>query len=118
MIAVSVGITVDALTTQATWLAAVALVALMLLGWRRATDRRTPRPVRRLSGDTATRDETGLVEVERLAPVPYRRPGPIRRILAGVATGGLSIVIGAVTAVIIAFASIYLVVTVTGLLDR
>lgn len=118
MIAFALAITVDSLTVQATWLAALALVALVLLGWRRAADRRARRAPDHLAGRTTNADDTTFVAVERLAPVAYRRPGILRRIAAGFATGGLAVVIGAVAAVIIAFASIYLVVTVTGLLDR
>lgn len=51
------------------------------------------------------------------ATVPlYKAPNPLRRIWAAVASAGLGIVIGAVTAIIIAFGSAYVVVTLTDLL--
>ncbi len=46
----------------------------------------------------------------------YKRPNPLRRLWAAVASAGLGIVIGVVTAIVIAFASAYAVVTLTDLL--
>lgn len=46
----------------------------------------------------------------------YKGPHPLRRIWAAVASAGLGIMIGVVTAIIIAFGSAYAVITLTDLL--
>lgn len=46
----------------------------------------------------------------------YKGPNPLRRVWAAFASAGLGIVIGIVTAIIIAFGSAYAVVTLTDLL--
>ena len=52
-------------------------------------------------------------------PAPlYRRPGPIRRVLAALASGGLAIVTGAVAATVLAFGVAWTVVRLTSLLKR
>jgi len=95
-------------------MAGLAIVALILAGWRknaRATAR-TPR------GDPILRRPWTPVDVaERTAPL-YKRPGPLRRIWAVVAGSGLAIVIGAVLAVVTAFAAGFLVITMTDLLKQ
>ena len=48
----------------------------------------------------------------------YKRPGPMRRVMAALAGSGLAIVIGAVLAIVIAFGTGYLVVTLTDLLKQ
>jgi len=48
----------------------------------------------------------------------YKRPGPMRRVMAALAGSGLAIVIGAVFAIVIAFGTGYLVVTLTDLLKQ
>jgi ABC-type nitrate/sulfonate/bicarbonate transport system permease component len=51
------------------------------------------------------------------ATVPlYKGPNVLRRIWAAVASAGLGIMIGIVTAIIIAFGSAYAVITLTDLL--
>ena len=48
----------------------------------------------------------------------YKRPGPLRRVLAALASSGIAIVIGAVLAIVIAFGTGYLVITLTDLLKQ
>lgn len=48
----------------------------------------------------------------------YRRPGPLRRLWAVVAGSGLAVVIGAVLAIVTAFASAWIVITLTDLLKQ
>ena len=52
-------------------------------------------------------------------PAPlYRRPGPIRRVAAAVASGGLAVVTGAIAATVVAFGVAWTVVRLTSLLKR
>jgi hypothetical protein len=48
----------------------------------------------------------------------YRRPGPIRRVLAAAATGGLAIVSGAIAATVVSFGVAWTVIRLTSLLKR
>ena len=59
----------------------------------------------------------GVVVEHHDTPV-YRRPGLIRRLIAFVASGGLGIVIGVVTAIAIAFSVSIAVIWLTNLLQN
>lgn len=50
--------------------------------------------------------------------MPYRPPGPLRRLWAVAAASSISVVIGAVLAITIAFATSWLVITLTDLLKQ
>lgn len=102
------------LTTQAAWMAGLAIVALILTGWRknaRATVR-TPRD------DSVLRRPRPSINVAETTTTLDRRAGVIRRVWAIVASSGLAIVIGAVIAVVVAFGAGYLVITLTDLLKQ
>jgi hypothetical protein len=104
-------LSVDELTTSAGWMAGLGVVALVLTGWRK-TVRAQPRPVRRAA---FVRDRPEIEVVHE--PVDrYRRPGPLRRVLALGASGGLAVVTGAVIAIVTAFAVSWAVITLTSLL--
>ena len=52
-------------------------------------------------------------------PAPlYRRPGPVRRVFAALATGGLAIVTGAIAATVVSFGVAWTVVRLTSLLKQ
>lgn len=102
----------DGLTVQAAWIAVLAVLALALVGWRQPA-RRRPRTRR-----GATGSGTSGIAVDRLPAEPYEAPGPIRRLLAAVASGGIAVVTGAVLAVVIAFAAAFAVIVLTGMLGR
>ncbi|WP_420451434.1 hypothetical protein [Ilumatobacter sp.] len=100
------------LTTSAAWMAALAIAALVLSGWRK-TARAVPRPQRREPRSRRPRVPIGIAE----ATVPlYSSPNPLRRLWAAVASAGLAVVIGVTSAIIIAFGATYVVVTLTDLL--
>lgn len=95
-------------------MAGLAILALVLAGWRknaRATTR-TPR------GEPILRRPWQPVPVAETTTSLYRRPGLLRRLWAIVAGSGLAVVIGAVLAVVIAFAAAWVVITLTDLLQR
>ena len=110
----SIVVSVTGLTTQAAWMAGLAIAALVLAGWRKNA-RAVPRNPRREPKIARERVPIGIAE----AVVPlYKRPNPIRRASAAVASAGIGIVIGAVLAIVVAFGSAWLVITLTDLLKQ
>lgn len=56
--------------------------------------------------------------VERHPTPPYRGPNPARRLIALIASGGISLLVGAVIATIAAFSIAVIVTTMTNLLKQ
>ena len=105
-------VSVTDLTTAAGWMAGLAIVALMFAGWRK-TARAVPRTPRAEPKLRRPRVPIGIAE----ATVPlYKPPNLIRRVLAGIAGAGLGVVIGIVSAIVIAFGTAFVVITLTDLL--
>lgn len=110
----SIVVSVTELTTQAAWMAGLAIAALVFAGWRKNA-RAVPRNQRREPRIARERVPIGIAE----AVVPlYKRPNPIRRVWAAVASAGIGVVIGAIMAIVIAFGSAWLVITLTDLLKQ
>jgi ABC-type nitrate/sulfonate/bicarbonate transport system permease component len=107
-------VSVTELTTQAAWMVGLAIVALVLAGWRKPA-RPAPSSPRR---DPMIRRSWEPVAVAETTTPLYRRPGVLRRVWAAMAGSVLAVVIGATTAIVIAFASALLVITLTDLLKR
>jgi len=107
-------VSVTDLTTQAAWIAGLAIVALALAGWRKNA-RATPRSPR---GESIIRRQWEPVPIAETTTTLYKRPGPLRRLMSAVAGSAIAIVIGAVLAVVIAFGTGYLVITLTDLLKQ
>jgi ABC-type nitrate/sulfonate/bicarbonate transport system permease component len=105
-------VSINDLTVRMAWLAGLALLALVLAGWRK-TARAQPRRPRR-APDSAPRRIPH--QVQAAAAPSYHAAGPLRRVWAVVASSGLAIVIGAVLATVIAFSLAYAVTTLTDLL--
>jgi hypothetical protein len=95
-------------------MAGLAMVALVLAGWRKNA-RATTRVPRR---DPILRRRWAPVGIAETTAPLYRRPGPLRRAWAIVASSGIAVVIGVVIAITIAFATSYLVITLTDLLKQ
>jgi hypothetical protein len=95
-------------------MAGLAIVALALAGWRK-TARATPRSPR---GESILRRSWEPVPIAETTTTLYKRPGPLRRVLAALASSGIAIVIGAVLAIAIAFGTGWLVITLTDLLKQ
>ena len=93
---------------------ALALVALVAAGWRK-TARATARTPRR---EPIIRRKWVPIGVGETTVPLYKRPNVLRRIWAVVASSGLAVIIGAVVAVIVAFAASYTVITLTDLLKQ
>jgi hypothetical protein len=110
----SVVVSVTDLTTQAGWMAGLAVLALVFAGWRKNA-RAAARVPRREPIVRRKWIPVGIAETT--APL-YKRPGPLRRLWAVVASSGIAIVIGTVIAITIAFGTAYAVITLTDLLKQ
>lgn len=121
VVAVTVAISVASLTARAALIAGLAIVALLLAGWRKPA-RAEPRSHRVAEFGTPPtarqlRRSHGI-PVEH-HPVPlYRAPGPIRRVLALGASGAIAVLVGVLNAIVIAFAVALSVIWLTNLLER
>jgi len=110
----SVVVSVTDLTTQAAWMAGLAILALVLAGWRKNA-RATARIPR---GEPILRRPWAPVPIAETTTSLYKSPGLLRRLWAVVAGSALAIAIGAVLAVVIAFGTGWLVITLTDLLKQ
>jgi ABC-type nitrate/sulfonate/bicarbonate transport system permease component len=106
-------VSINDVTVRMAWLAGLAIVALMLAGWRK-TARAQPKGPR--SPSVAPRRVP--VELTHSVARPYHAAGPLRRVWAAVASSGLAIVIGALVATVTGFGLAWMVVTLTDLLKR
>ena len=102
------------LTVHAGWMLGLALVALVLAGWRKNA-RAVPRVPR--SEPIIRRRWVPVGIAETTVPL-HKRPSVLRRVWAIVAGSGIAIVIGAVLATIVAFGLAYVVTTLTDLLKQ
>jgi hypothetical protein len=111
-VSVTLALSVDGLTVRAGFMAGLAIIALLLTGWRKPARAEARSPRGRLR-----RDASGIV-VEHFDTLPYRRPGPIRRLLALAASGGIAIFTGVVAAIIVSFGIAIAVIWLTNLLQQ
>lgn len=95
------------------FIAGLALVALLLTGWRKPAraEPRSPRAALR------RREPSGIAVEHHDAPL-YRRPGVLRRVLAAVASGGIGILAGVIAAIVTSFAVAAAVIWMTNLLEQ
>lgn len=101
-------------TLQAGWMLGLAMVALVLVGWRKNA-RATPQTPRR--APALRRPWVPIGVAETTVPL-YKRSGPIRRLWAIVAGSAIAFVIGAVIAVVVSFGLAFVVITLTDLLKQ
>jgi len=102
-------------------IAALAITALLLAGWRKPA-RAEPRshrvsefgapPARR-----HVRRATG-VPVEHHPTPLHHGVNPLRRLLAALASGGIGVLMGVLTAIVVAFGTALAVIWMTNLLRR
>lgn len=104
---------VNDLTIRAAVIAGLAIVALVLTGWRK-TARATPKTSR---GGTSGSRVVPIIVDRRVTP-PYRPPNPAKRLIALVSSGGISLVVAAVIATVTALAIAVAVTTMTNLLKQ
>jgi hypothetical protein len=106
-------VSVNDLTIRAALVAGLAIVALLLTGWRK-TARATPKTSRG-SSDGERRVPFAVVR----EPTPaYHAPNPVRRLWSLLASGGLTLIIGAIVATVTAFAVALVVTRMTDLLRQ
>jgi ABC-type nitrate/sulfonate/bicarbonate transport system permease component len=107
-------VSVTDLTTSAAWMAGLAMLALVFAGWRKNA-RATPRTPR---GEPVSRQRWDPIPIAEATTSLYKRPSLPRRLGAALAGSAIAIVIGAVAAVVIAFGTGLLVITLTDLLKK
>jgi heme A synthase len=106
-------VSINDLTVRMAWIAGLAVVALVLAGWRKTARAQPKRP--RSPYETPRRLPYQVAE--GVAP-PYHPAGPLRRVWSAVASSGLALVIGATIATVTAFALAWIVTTLTDLLRQ
>lgn len=109
---VTLALSVDGLTVRAAFIAGLAIAALLLAGWRKPArvEPRSPRSPHRWA-PTA-------FPVDHLDTPLHRRPGLVRRLFAGLLSGGIGILIGILSAIIAAFGVAFAVIWLSNLLQR
>ncbi|HEY5663450.1 MAG TPA: hypothetical protein VIS05_05380 [Ilumatobacter sp.] len=115
---VTLALSVEGLTVRAAFIAVLAIVALLLTGWRkpaRAEPRSPHRPAG--AGDGRHRASQGVAVDHHETPA-YRRPGPVRRVLAAAASGGIGVLTGVLSAIVVSFSIALAVIWLSGLLER
>ncbi len=92
----------------------LAVLALVFAGWRKNA-RAVPKLPRREPILRRRWEPIGIAE----STVPlYKRPGPIRRVWAIVASSAIAVVLGVVIAITVSFGLAYVVTTLTDLLKQ
>jgi ABC-type nitrate/sulfonate/bicarbonate transport system permease component len=114
----SVVVSVTDLTTSAAWMAGLAMVALVLAGWRKNARATTRTPRGAPSGEPSAPRRWEPIPIAEATTPLYKRPSLLRRLMAAAAGSAIAIVIGAVAAVVIAFTAGWLVMTMTDLLKQ
>jgi hypothetical protein len=111
-VSVTLALSVDGLTIRAAFVAGLAILALLLTGWRKPAraEPQTPRAA-------MSRQRSGVV-VDHYDTPQYRRPGVARRVLALVASGGIGVLTGVLAAILASFAIAIAVIWLTNLLQR
>jgi hypothetical protein len=109
-VSLTLAVSVDGLTVRAAFIAGLAIAALLLTGWRKPA-RAEPRSPR------GPGDRIGIV-VDHLDTQLYRRPGVIRRVAAAVASGGIGLLVGVLTAIMVSFGIAWAVIWMTDLLQQ
>src|SRR5690606_39040024 len=112
LVLVTLALSVDGLTVRAAFIAALAMAALLLTGWRKPA-RAEPRSPR----VGAHRSPSGVV-VDHLDTPIYRRPNVVRRVLALATSGAIAVLIGVLSAIIAAFGVAWAVIWMTDLLKQ
>ena len=116
-VSVTLALSVAGITLRAGLIAGLAIVALLLTGWRKPAraEPRSPRGVVERGLVYKTGPAPGVL-VDQLDTPEYRRPGVVRRVLAAVASGGIAILFGAVAAIVVSFGIAMAVIWLTDLL--
>ena len=110
LVSVTLAVSVDGLTVRAAFIAGLAIAALLLTGWRKPA-RAEPRSLRGSS------QSSGVI-VDHVDTPIYKRPGIVRRLAAAVASGGIGVLVGVLSAIVVSFAIAWAVISMTNLLQR
>jgi hypothetical protein len=118
-VSVTLALSVAGITLRAALIVGLAIVALLLTGWRKPAraEPRSPRGVVERGLVYKTGPAPGVV-VDHLDTPEYRRPGLVRRILAAVASGGIAVLFGVIMAIVVALGVAMAVIWLTDLLKQ
>jgi hypothetical protein len=118
-VSVTLALSVTGITARTAFIAALAIVALLLTGWRKPAraEPRSPRGIMERGLVYRTGPVPG-VAVDHLDAPEYHRPGPLRRLLAAIASGGIALLFGVLTAIVLSFAVAMAVIWLTNLLEQ
>jgi hypothetical protein len=118
-VSATLAISVSELTIRAAAIAGLAIVALLLTGWRKPAraEPGSPRggPIAVIRTRRTDPYATG-VAVDHFDTPTERKVGVVRRLLALAASGGIGVGMGVLAAIVIAFASAWAVIWLTALL--
>jgi hypothetical protein len=116
-VSATLALSVTGITVRAAAIATLAIAALLLTGWRKPAraEPGSPRAAGRRPGLGSA--SVGFV-VDHLDTPTERRPGPVRRLLALVASSAIGVLMGVLAAILLAFAAAYAVIWLTNLLER
>jgi hypothetical protein len=109
-VSVTLAVSVDGLTVRAAFIAGLAIAALLLTGWRKPA-RAEPRSLR------GSAQSSGVI-VDHVDTPIHKRPGIVRRLAAAVASGGIGVLVGVLSAIVISFAIAWAVISMTNLLQQ
>jgi hypothetical protein len=120
-VSVTFALSVTGITVRAAAIAALAIVALLLTGWRKPAraEPRSPRGSSRMVPlAIAPEPDHGAhgIVVDHLDAPLYRRPSAIRRFVSGLLSGAVGILVGVLLAIVIAFGIALAVIWMTDLL--
>jgi hypothetical protein len=101
-------VSVTEFSTRAAWMVGLAIAAVVFAG-RRKTARAMRREPRRRVPEVMPFEET--------ATTLYRRPNPIRRVASAAGLGVISVVTGALLAIVVSIAAFWMVSKLSGVLD-
>lgn len=104
---------VNDLTIRAGLMLGLAIVALLLVGWRK-----TARAIPRTSRGGPGSPRISAVPVVRQPTAEYQPPAPLRRLGSLLASVALTVVIGAAVATVVAYGASVIVTTMTDLLRQ
>lgn len=105
-------VSINEMTIRMAWVAGLAILALLLAGWRKNA-RAQPKPPR--DPIAPKRVPYGVAHV---VAEPYRPASAVRRLWSALASTGMAVVVGAVLATVTAYALAVIVTTLTDLLKR
>lgn len=109
-VSVTLALSVSGLTFRAIAIIGLAVVAMLLVGWRK------PAKVEPRSTRGSMRPAPVAHEVVQRPVSFYHRPNPVRRVLAFIAANAIAVLIGVITTIVLAFGAAFAIIQLTNML--